>query len=74
MTTNLVCLAMTILLLSGGCGSDQPDQLLKTARFEERQNNPAHAKELYEQILRDYPNSPAAGQARARLAELSPKP
>ncbi|MBX3236754.1 MAG: hypothetical protein KF814_11430 [Nitrospiraceae bacterium] len=66
--------AVLLLIQLGGCGSDQSDQLLETARFEERQNNPAHAKELYEQILRDYPGSPAAVPARERLAALSPKP
>ena len=31
----------------------------------------AHAKELYEDIIRRYPDNPAATTARVRLAELS---
>ena len=45
--------------LSGSaCGQDQASQLLETAQFEERQTNLTHAKELYEDILRQYPDSP----------------
>jgi TolA-binding protein len=58
----------------GGCGGDQSNQLLETARLEERQNNQAHAKELYETIIRDFPASPAADQARTRLEELKGSP
>lgn len=61
-----------ILLLTGSaCGPDQAAQLLETAQFEERQNNKTHAKELYEDILRRYPDSPAAKTARTRLTELA---
>lgn len=45
--------------------------MLETAQFEERQTNKAHAKELYEDIIRHYPDSPAAKTARARLTELA---
>lgn len=63
---------MLVLLLSvSACGPDQASQMLETAQFEERQTNKAHAKELYEDIIRHYPDSPAATTARVRLAELS---
>jgi TolA-binding protein len=62
------------LLLGMACGSDKAAELLETAQFEERQNNRAHAKELYEEILRNYPDSPAAPTARARLTQLTEKP
>lgn len=52
------------------CGGDQASQWLETAQFEERQNNVAHAKQLYEDIVRLYPDSPAAKTARARLDGL----
>ena len=45
--------------------------MLETAQFEERQTNKDHAKELYEDIIRQYPDSPAAKTARTRLAELA---
>jgi len=66
------CLAILLLLLSA-CGQDQPAQMLETAQFEERQNNVAHAKQLYEDIVHQYPNSMAATTARARLEELAKK-
>ena len=53
------------------CGADQSSQWLETAQLEERQNNVAHAKQLYEDILRLYPNSPAAEVARTRLDQLN---
>ena len=64
----------TLLLPLYACGPDQAAQLLETAQFEERQTNKPHARELYEEILRHYPDSPAARIARTRLAELDPKP
>ena len=64
----------SLLLVLTACGPDQAAQLLETAQFEERQTNKAHARELYEEILRHYPDSPAAKTARARLTELADKP
>lgn len=59
-----------VLLIGGlmACGED-PQQLWETAQFEEQQHNQAHARELYERILRDHPDSPAARQAQERLEE-----
>ena len=65
---------LTLLLTGSACGPDQAAQLLETARFEERQTNKAHARELYEEIIHHYPDSPAAKIARTRLAELDLKP
>jgi outer membrane protein assembly factor BamD (BamD/ComL family) len=48
------------------CGED-PGQLFETARFEEQQNNRAHAQELYEQIIQQHPDSEYAEKARQRL-------
>ena len=62
---------LVLLLSSSACGPDQASQMLETAQFEERQTNKAHAKELYEDIIRHYPDSPAAKTARARLTELA---
>ena len=64
----------SLLLFLTACGPDQAAQLLETAQFEERQTNKAHARELYEEILRHYPDSPAAKTARTRLTELADKP
>ena len=64
----------SLLLVLTACGPDQAAQLLETAQFEERQTNKAHARELYEEILRHFPDSPAAKTARTRLTELADKP
>jgi len=64
----------SLLSMGSACGPDQAAQLLETARLEERQNNVAHAKDLYEDIVRRYPDSPAAQTARTRLAQLADKP
>ena len=74
MTRAAQWITISMLLMGAACGPDQAAQLLETAQFEERQNNRAHAKELYEEILRHYPDSPAAATARARLTQLTDKP
>ena len=53
-----------------GCGSG-PKELLDTARFEEVQNNPTHARELYEELMRRYPDTPEARTAGERVRALS---
>jgi TolA-binding protein len=65
---------LALFLTLPACGPDQAAQMLETAQFEERQTNLAHAKELYEDIIRHYPESPAAKTARTRLAELKDNP
>ncbi|ODT45744.1 MAG: hypothetical protein ABS70_02450 [Nitrospira sp. SCN 59-13] len=71
MHTVLTWAILVLLVSTSACGADQASQMLETAQFEERQTNKAHAKELYEDIVRQYPDSPAAKTARARLAELA---
>jgi len=65
--------ALCCMLLLG-CSADKPKELLETAEFEERQHNVAHAKQLYEEIIRLYPSSQVAETARARLAALNQGP
>lgn len=64
-------LTLTCCLLLAACGGDKAKDLLETAQFEERQMNQPHAKQLYEEVIRLYPSSPEADQARARLAALN---
>jgi len=54
-----------------GCTGDSAKEMFETAQFEEQQNNQAHAKQLYEVIIKDYPNSEYAKEASERLDELS---
>jgi len=43
---------------------------METARFEELQNNPDHARELYQDVVRRYPGTPEARDAEERLRTL----
>ncbi len=66
-TTMLLALA----LLAGCAPSEKKAaELLETARFEEKQSNLEHAAKLYDEILKNYPSSPAAKDAAARMAEI----
>ncbi|MBM4123218.1 MAG: hypothetical protein FJ249_11590 [Nitrospira sp.] len=58
------------LLAGSGCTGNKAEELFETAQFEEKQNNQEHARQLYEEILREYPKSDAAKAADARLREL----
>jgi hypothetical protein len=59
------------LLLAVGCSGSGPADLLSTAELEEVQDNPDHARELYSEIVRRYPDSAEATRARQRLAALA---
>jgi TolA-binding protein len=62
-----------LVTLLAGC-SDDPEALLDTAQLEEKQNNPDHARELYERIVRDDPETLAATIAHERLKALDAAP
>jgi TolA-binding protein len=64
---------LATLLLAAACGGGA-GELLETAQFEELQRNTTHARELYQEILRRYPDSPEAAQARERLQALESSP
>lgn len=65
-----VAAAVMLVVALSGCQGGGATEVLRIAEFEERQNNPAHARELYQQLLADYPNSPEAARAKERLAAL----
>lgn len=50
-----------------GCTGESAEQLMDTARLEELQNNPEHARQLYQEIVEKHPNSKQAEEARKRL-------
>ena len=56
------------------CTGDKAKELFETAELEERQHNIAHAKQLYEDLIRLYPSSPQAEIAQARLVLLNKAP
>ncbi len=66
----MVCM----VLIMAGCSADKSKELFETAQFEEKQNNQEHARQLYQEIVTKYPNSPLAKQAEERLAALGGKP
>ena len=65
-----------ILLLSfilPGCSGNKAAELYETAGFEELQNNREHALQLYQEIIRKYPDSEYAGKAEERISEINKK-
>ncbi|MFO0753360.1 MAG: hypothetical protein U0411_08560 [Thermodesulfovibrionales bacterium] len=66
----LAAAALTAGLLLSGCSGDKAAELYDTAKFEELQNNREHAVQLYEEIVKNYPQSDYAQKAGQRLAEL----
>lgn len=73
--TPWIRITFAILVLTViACSGDKAKELLETAEFEERQHNDAHAKQLYEDIVRLYPSSKEADTARTRLSQLSQRP
>jgi len=64
-------LSLFVCAVLAGCGGGARE-LLDTARLEEVQNNPTHARELYEELVRRYPETPEARTAGERLRALAP--
>ena len=67
-----VALILTIVmgLAVSGCSDDRAQELFETAELEELQNNQNHARQLYEEIIRKYPDSEYAKNAEKRLSAL----
>lgn len=67
----MVMLALVSLMSLSACTGQQAEELFKTAEFEELQNNPEHARQLYEEIIQKYPQSDYARKAEDRIAEIN---
>ncbi len=65
---------LCIVLIMAACSADKSKELFETAQFEEKQNNREHARQLYQEIVTKYPQSPLAKQAEERLAALAGRP
>lgn len=72
MTLLRTSLWVLLLSMTFACSGDKAKELLETAEFEERQMNLPHAKQLYEEVIRQYPSSKEAEMARARLSAITP--
>jgi TolA-binding protein len=70
-TTSTRLPAVLLGLALSGCGGPAADELLDTAKLEELQHNPAHARALYEEVIRRYPGTPQAERATARVRALA---
>jgi len=64
----LIFLALTVF----ACQGKEAQELFETAQLEELQNNREHAKALYEEILKKYPDSEVAAKAKERLSTIKP--
>lgn len=63
-------LVLLIALAFAACSGKKAEEIYETAQFEELQKNYVHARELYEKILKNYPNSEVAAKASERLKAL----
>lgn len=63
---------VTIILATAfsGCSGNGGQQLFETAKLEERQDNPEHARQLYQEILDRHPETEYARKAQERLSAL----
>lgn len=66
----IVVTAILLGFLIPGCSGNKAAELFDTAKFEELQNNKEHAVQLYEEIVKKYPESDYAKKAEKRLSEL----
>ncbi len=74
MTRSLAMVLCVCVLAFAACSGDKPKELLELAEFEERQHNADHAKQVYNDLIRLYPDSRQAETARARLTVLNQAP
>lgn len=70
MKVRILVVLMCLGLALAGCSGNGAKQLFETAQLEELQNNHEHARKLYEEIIREYPQSEFAKKAQERLPLL----
>jgi TolA-binding protein len=66
----MLIIAAAAVLATAGCSGEKGKEQFDTAQFEEKQNNKEHAIQLYEEIVKKYPDSPIAKKAGERLSVL----
>lgn len=62
----LFLIVISMMPLSS-CTANNAEELFKAAQLEEIQNNRKHARQLYMEIVKDYPVSEYAEKAESRL-------
>ncbi len=63
-------LLITCLLFFACSGEKKATELYELAAFEELQFNTPHAKQLYQEIIKEYPDTETARKARQALERL----
>jgi outer membrane protein assembly factor BamD (BamD/ComL family) len=53
-----------------GCSGNKAAELYETAQFEELQNNREHALQLYQEIIKKYPDSEYAKKAGEKISVM----
>jgi len=66
----LAVFVIAFALSIAGCSDKKAREKYETAQFEELQKNYVHARELYQEIIKKYPESEYAKEASQRLKEL----
>jgi outer membrane protein assembly factor BamD (BamD/ComL family) len=66
----ILIFVMAIAVAFSSCSGKKAEEMYETAQFEELQKNNVHAKQLYEEIIRKYPESEYAKKASDRLNAL----
>jgi outer membrane protein assembly factor BamD (BamD/ComL family) len=66
----LAIIVIAFALAVAGCSDKKAREKYETAQFEELQKNYVHARELYQEIIKKYPESEYAKEASQRLKEL----
>ena len=70
MKVRFLVLLLGLALVFSCCSGNKAEELFETAKLEELQNGPDHARELYQEIVDKYPESEYAKKARERLSAL----
>ena len=65
-----LALFMSVALTLTACSGNNAEELFETAKLEELQNAPDHARELYQEIVDKYPESDYAKKAKERLSAM----
>ena len=66
----LIMFMLAIVFSISACSGSGSKELFETAKFEELQNNKEHARELYDEVVKKYPESDYAKKAKERLNAL----
>ncbi|QTA92799.1 tetratricopeptide repeat protein [Desulfonema magnum] len=70
MKYTILILIIIAAVTFSGCSGNNAKELYDTAKLEELQNNPEHARQLYQELIKKHPKSEYAKIAKNRLSAL----